>query len=94
MCLNLPKLGARRGINQNPVVGVFPLKSHPTSQKNKLWVKLLILKRNKNCVNSFFFKNRKCLCKTETNFKTKFFFFIFFGIVYFFKILLIIKTIF
>jgi len=51
MCLNLPKLGARRGINQNPVFGVFPLKSHPTSQKNKLWVKLLILKRNKNCVN-------------------------------------------
>ena len=33
MCLNLPKLGARRGINQKPVFGVFPLKSHPTSLK-------------------------------------------------------------
>ena len=30
---NLPKLGARRGINQNPVFGVFPLKKPPNQSK-------------------------------------------------------------
>ena len=43
-CLNLPKLGARRGINQNPVFGVFPLKSHPTSLKINLGLIFWFLK--------------------------------------------------